>query len=245
MGAYEQEVLDEWLKLLKEAGGAAGGRIKDAELKTQCREFLAALRQGLVSGGSMDAEAGAFDGVRDLLGRVSRSRASQGFNPSETAKFVFSLKQPLFERLRSQTPGDASAAADGVWELSLLLDQFGLYTMEVYQKTREEVVLRQQAEISELSTPVVKLWEGILALPLIGTLDLLRDTPPGGRSNSAQRLRAVHGAFGVPAGWQLDGGPLLLLDDRVDTGWTLTEAARVLREAGAGPVLPLVLAVDA
>ena len=82
-------------------------------------------------------------------------------------------------------------------------------------------------------------------LPLLGTLDLLRDVPPGGRSNSAQRLKAVHGAFGVPAGTVLDGSPLLLVDDRVDTGWTLTEAARVLREAGAGPVLPLVLAVDA
>ena len=81
-------------------------------------------------------------------------------------------------------------------------------------------------------------------LPLLGTLDLLRDVPPGGRSNSAQRLKAVHGAFGVPEGLRLDGSPLLLVDDRVDTGWTLTEAARVLRAAGAGPVLPLVLAVD-
>ena len=82
-------------------------------------------------------------------------------------------------------------------------------------------------------------------LPLLGTLDLVRDTPAGGRSNSAQRLRAVHGAFAVPGGTVLDGSPVLLVDDRVDTGWTLTEAARVLREAGAGPVLPLVLAVDA
>ena len=81
-------------------------------------------------------------------------------------------------------------------------------------------------------------------LPLLGTLDLLRDTPPGGRSNSAQRLRAVQGAFGVPAGMVLDGTPVLPVDDLVDTGWTLTEATRVLREAGAGPVLPLVLAVD-
>ena len=82
-------------------------------------------------------------------------------------------------------------------------------------------------------------------LPLLGTLDLLRDVPPGaGRSNSAQRLRAVHGAFGVPPGTALDGRPLLLVDDLVDSGWTLTEATRVLREAGAGPVLPLVLAVD-
>ena len=82
-------------------------------------------------------------------------------------------------------------------------------------------------------------------LPLLGTLDLVRDTPPGGRSNSAQRLRAVRGAFAVPAGWSLEGGPVLLVDDVVDSGWTLTEAARVLREAGAGEVLPLVLALDA
>ncbi len=83
-------------------------------------------------------------------------------------------------------------------------------------------------------------------LPLLGPLDLLRDVPPGaGRSNSAQRLKAVHGAFGVPPAMSLDGRPLLLVDDVVDSGWTLTEATRVLRGAGAGPVLPLVLALDA
>jgi ATP-dependent DNA helicase RecQ len=82
-------------------------------------------------------------------------------------------------------------------------------------------------------------------LPLLGTLERVRDAPPGaGRSNSAQRLRAVHGAFALPAGMVLDGSPVLLVDDRVDSGWTLTEATRVLREAGAGPVLPLVLALD-
>jgi ATP-dependent DNA helicase RecQ len=81
-------------------------------------------------------------------------------------------------------------------------------------------------------------------LPLLGTLDLVKDVPPGGRSNSAQRLRAVRGAFAVPDGWSFDGSPVLLVDDRTDTGWTLTEAARVLRTAGAGEVLPLVLAVD-
>ena len=81
-------------------------------------------------------------------------------------------------------------------------------------------------------------------LPLLGTLDLRREPSPGGRSNSAQRLRAVHGAFAAPAGLVLDGSPLLLVDDRIDTGWTVTEAARVLREAGAGPVLPLVLALQ-
>jgi ATP-dependent DNA helicase RecQ len=81
-------------------------------------------------------------------------------------------------------------------------------------------------------------------LPLHGTLDLVRDPPPGRRSNSAQRLTAVHGALAVPDSWTLDGGPVLLVDDRVDSGWTVTEAARVLRQAGAGGVLPLVLALD-
>jgi ATP-dependent DNA helicase RecQ len=83
-------------------------------------------------------------------------------------------------------------------------------------------------------------------LRLLGELERVRDEPPGsGRSNSAQRLSAVHGAFAVPEGLGLDGSPVLLVDDRTDTGWTLTECAALLRDAGAGPVLPLVLAVDA
>ena len=105
---------------------------------------------------------------------MSRARAAQGFSPSETATFVFSLKQPLFEGLRAEHGNDVKAMADASWHMTQLLDQLGLYTMEVYQKSREEVVTRQQDEIAELSTPVVKLWDGILALPLIGTLDSAR-----------------------------------------------------------------------
>ena len=112
--------------------------------------------------------------MRSLLDGVSRSRAAQGFSPSETATFVFSLKEPLFEQLRAAFPDDARVVADAGWQMTQLVDQLGLYTMEVYQKSREEVVRRQQDEIAELSTPVVKLWDGILALPLIGTLDSAR-----------------------------------------------------------------------
>jgi rsbT co-antagonist protein RsbR len=91
----------------------------------------------------------------------------------ETATFVFSLKKPLFTRLRSEV-SEAQALADELWSTSTLLDRFGLYTTEVYQKTREEVIARQQQELLELSTPVVSLWKDILALPLIGTLDSAR-----------------------------------------------------------------------
>ena len=109
-----------------------------------------------------------------MLANLSRSRGLQGFSPSETASFVFSLKKPLFARLRREFSKDAGALAEETWAATELLDKLGLYTTEVYQKSREEVIARQQQEMLELSTPVVKLWDGILALPMIGTLDSAR-----------------------------------------------------------------------
>jgi rsbT co-antagonist protein RsbR len=102
---------------------------------------------------------------------VSRTRAQQGFSVSATATFVFSLKQPIFARLRAALESDARALGAEMWLASTLLDRLGLLTVEMHLKTREEVIQRQQREMMELSTPVVQLWENILALPLIGTLD--------------------------------------------------------------------------
>ena len=121
-----------------------------------------------------DPDQAEWSGVRDLLGDLSRARARQGYSPSETATFVFSLKQPLFDRLRQEVGKDPDALAAELWTTTLLLDRLGLYTTEVHQKTREEVISRQQQELLELSTPVVQLWDGVLALPLIGTLDSAR-----------------------------------------------------------------------
>lgn len=108
-----------------------------------------------------------------MLTSVSRSRSHKGFTPSETASFVFSFKQPLFNRLGQQLK-DSAELSEAIWQATTLLDRLGLLTVEAYQKAREEVILRQQEELMELSTPVVKLWEGILALPIIGTLDSAR-----------------------------------------------------------------------
>jgi rsbT co-antagonist protein RsbR len=112
--------------------------------------------------------------MRELMGEISRSRAQQGFTPSETATFVLSFKKPLFSRLRAQFGGDVNALANELWGATELLDSLGLFTVESYLKTREDVIRRQQEEMLELSTPVVKLWDGILALPIIGTLDSAR-----------------------------------------------------------------------
>jgi rsbT co-antagonist protein RsbR len=169
----EQELLTEWLDLLKKAGVLQTGRINESELTAQCRDFLHLFRDALAKGG-VDVGNSAYTSVRDFLGDVSRSRALQGFSPRETATFVFSLKQPLFNAMNRDKGLSPAVLAQTMWAITLLIDELGLFTSDVYQKTREEVILRQQREIAELSTPVVKLWDGVLALPIIGTLDSQR-----------------------------------------------------------------------
>ena len=170
---YEAELLDEWQREQLSAF-RLGSKISESEVRTQSREFLNLLQVATQSGNVTDVQGPSYGRVRDMLGDVSRSRGLQGFSPSETAIFVFSLKRPLFARIQKEVAADADALATVTWSATELLDKLGLYTTEVYQKSREEVITRQQQELLELSTPVVKLWDGILALPMIGTLDSAR-----------------------------------------------------------------------
>jgi rsbT co-antagonist protein RsbR len=167
----EQEgaIVREWSRVLQASGALQSGRIKEAELQTQCRNFIEMLRSALNQAGT-DSKAPAYEQLKRTLSEISHSRAIQGFSPSETAMFVFSLKQVLFGVL-SGANLDPAALATLTWQATLLLDELGLLTFEAFQKSREAVIVRQQREISELSTPVVKLWDGIIAVPLIGTLD--------------------------------------------------------------------------
>lgn len=169
----EAEIVGEWLELQKKSGTVQTGRITEAELSNQCREFLRLFRTSLTTGGG-DIENSAYGPTRDFLNNVSRTRALQGFSPAETATFVFSLKQALFNAINRDKSLSPQAIAQTTWAITMLLDELGLLTVEMFQKSREEVILRQGREISELSTPVVKLWEGVLALPVIGTLDSQR-----------------------------------------------------------------------
>ena len=173
VGSNEQTILPDWVELQKKAGILQTGRITENELVSQSRDFLHLLRDGLAKGGN-DASNAAYAPAKQLLAEVSRSRAIQGFSPSETATFIFSLKQPLFNTLTRNNALSPAQVADLTWSITVLLDELGLFTLNVFQKSREEVIVRQQREIAELSTPVVKLWEGILALPMIGTLDSQR-----------------------------------------------------------------------
>lgn len=170
---HRSEILSDWVKEQRSITRAESV-MQTGELQEQCETFLDLLVTALESGSVDDIETAAWKEVRELLTAVSKSRGEQGFSPSETATFIFSFKNPLFMRLRSEFGNSAQKLADETWAATLLLDKLGLFTTEAYQKTREQVIRRQQNELLELSTPVVTLWKGILALPLIGTLDSSR-----------------------------------------------------------------------
>jgi rsbT co-antagonist protein RsbR len=170
LAKHEPELLEGWLSEQK-ANARQGSMMKDADVKAECTGFLRHLTQAARSGIQSRIESPGWSGVRDSLTEVSQSRGRLGFSPSETATFVFSFKRPLFEILRRIYARDPEGLARESWAATKLLDDLGLYTTEVYQKARNDMIARQQQDMLELSTPVVKLWNGILALPLIGTLD--------------------------------------------------------------------------
>ncbi|KQQ96730.1 STAS domain-containing protein [Massilia sp. Leaf139] len=170
---HEAEIGSQWIAQLEALMVRSSGSAKE-QLRSHCQQFLAAFAAATRSGELENVEHRSWDEVRDLLAEISSSRAKSGSTPSETASFVFSLKQPLFGQLTAGFADDSAALASASWSVSSLLDKLGLYTIEVFQKAKDQIIVRQQQELLELSTPVVKLWNGILALPLIGTLDSAR-----------------------------------------------------------------------
>lgn len=169
-----RELLADWMKQQLSADTVRLELINERELREQSQQFLRAFSRAVQHGELTDIRGPAWAEVRELLEHISDSRATQGFTALETATFVFSLKQPLFARMRQAHGRDADGLADDIWQTTVLLDALGLYTTEVYQKSREAIIARQQQELLELSTPVVQLWDGVLAVPLIGTLDSAR-----------------------------------------------------------------------
>jgi rsbT co-antagonist protein RsbR len=169
-----KEIQANWARDLAGSQSSGKGRISAIELEQQSAEFIKLLTVASEHAKASDISTPEFKPIREFLEGVSRSRVAQGFSSDETASFIFSLKKPFFTALRAEAGKDADALAEQVWRATELLDALGLHTIKTYQKSREEVINRQQREMLELSTPVVKLWEGILALPMIGTLDSAR-----------------------------------------------------------------------
>ncbi|GAB3466513.1 STAS domain-containing protein [Massilia terrae] len=170
---HQADIGAEWIGQL-EALTLRSNSVSKEQLRVHCQQFLQAFAMATRAGNLDDIDHRSWDEVRNLLADISSTRARAGSTPSETATFVFSLKQPLFARLRQGFEGNPEGLAAASWIINTLLDKLGLFTIEVFQKTRDQIIVRQQQELLELSTPVVKLWQGILALPLIGTLDSAR-----------------------------------------------------------------------
>ena len=168
----EKDLLAAWMTELQASSWGRDGVLSPAELQQSAADLLHVLgdaaRRGLPDIDAPDAAP-----LRNHLDALSRTLAMKGATSSQTAHLVFSLKKPLFARLRKDV-GDAGTLATETWAATDFVDGLGLYTVRAYQKTREELIRRQQEEMLELSTPVVKLWEGVLALPMIGTLDSSR-----------------------------------------------------------------------
>jgi rsbT co-antagonist protein RsbR len=168
-------LLEAWMAAQLEAVGGRPDLLSAGELRVEADRFLATLAAAVADddgGGGVNGPA--WRDVRELLTDLSHTRATRGFTPTETAMFVLSLKQPLFTRLQEVLADRPADLGPTLWVATVLLDRLGLFTTEAYLRTREDVIRRQQDELIELSTPVVKLWEGVVALPLIGTLDSAR-----------------------------------------------------------------------
>jgi rsbT co-antagonist protein RsbR len=169
-----QEILTKWLKQLEQASASAKGRLSNTDLSQQAGEFLGVLTTAAQTEDLGNVGAPGWQPVRAFLEDLSRQRVLAGFSADETATFIFSLKRPVFDALREDCGTDVAALSDALWAVTELLDKLGLHTIKAFQLSREQVISRQQMELLELSTPVVKLWDGILALPMIGTLDSAR-----------------------------------------------------------------------
>ena len=167
------ELLDHWMVQQKVSIRSRPDLIGESELREQSRELLGLVTAAVRQGGGEDLRQSAWQPVRQFLASISASRSMQGFSPGETATFVMSLKQPLFDRLR-QVAKDPAVLGDDLWRATSILDGLALHSIEVFMQERERVIARQNEDMLELSTPVVKLWDGILALPMIGTLDSAR-----------------------------------------------------------------------
>ncbi|MEJ5992651.1 STAS domain-containing protein [Ramlibacter sp. PS3R-8] len=174
LGRYQDQILAEWLQ----EAGAASTRLTDATrraMRGEAEEILGAVRPALQSGADPDNfEAPAWNGVRQALEGLSRSRAAQGQGAGDTSVFVLAFKRPLFSAIQRDMAGQAESQMAAVWAITTMVDRMAQWTVTTYQQTREEIIKRQQQDLLELSTPVIKLFDGVLAVPMIGTLDSAR-----------------------------------------------------------------------
>lgn len=172
---HRERVQGQWLRELAAASNASPrARLAIHDVNKQATDFLDELTSAAASASSDDISKPEWNDVRAFLDQLSKDRVQAGFSSDETARFIFSLKRAVFEAAMADTRQSSEQTVTDLWAITELLDQLGLHTVRAYQRTREDLINRQQEDMMEMSTPVIKLWDGILAIPLIGTLDSAR-----------------------------------------------------------------------
>ncbi|WP_440133666.1 STAS domain-containing protein [Chitinophaga sancti] len=170
----QKRILENWMTSQLSNISLREDLMSNDDLREQSAEFLDTLLKVLNEKNLSNVESSEFEPVHELLAGISLSRAKQGFTPAETGVYIFSLKEALLASLQADIKDDPFALVDAVIKISKLMDYLCVIAFETFIKGREEVILRQTDEIAEISTPVIRVWDGILALPIIGTLDSSR-----------------------------------------------------------------------
>ncbi|GAB4016173.1 STAS domain-containing protein [Spirosoma koreense] len=168
------KLLDSWIQKQLQSENLREDLMTNDELRVQSAELVELLTRSITEDNISQVESVDFDEVYELLGSISMSRARQGYTPRETGIYIFSLKEAIFELFQQEMEADPTQLFQASLQINRLLDSFGVATFETFIKGREDVILRQTDEISDISTPVIQIWDGILALPIIGTLDSSR-----------------------------------------------------------------------
>src|SRR6478609_4239421 len=170
----KKAILESWINAQLEDSTLREDLLSNEDLREQSNELLDTLVRVLNSKNILEPESSDFESVNEILSGISISRARQGFSPKETGIYIFSLKDAIFTTLQVELKDDPSSLIEALVRFNKLMDTLGVVTFETFIKGREEVILRQTNEITEISTPVIQVWDGILALPIIGTLDSAR-----------------------------------------------------------------------
>ena len=170
----KKQILEDWMNLQLADASLREDLMSNEELREQSSELIDALLKAINDKNISAIESSDFETVYEILSGISISRARQGFSPRETGIYIFSLKEALLKNLQYEYPDDPKAMVEILLKVNKLMDNLGVITFETFIKGREEIILRQTDEISEISTPVIQVWDGILALPIIGTLDSAR-----------------------------------------------------------------------
>lgn len=170
----KKQIFDLWMEQQIQNDALREDLMSNDDLRSQSDELLTALIESLKPGNFTNIEAPEFNRVNEILSDISVSRARQGFSPRETAVFILSLKESLNSVMKDEFKDDPEQLLSEALKVNKLIDSFSINTFETFIRSREEVILRQTSEITEISTPVIRVWEGIVALPIIGTLDSAR-----------------------------------------------------------------------